>query len=305
MIQFVLRCIVQAALVLLFLGTLVFFMLRLAGDPVSLLASEDAPQEQIDRIRANLGLDQPVPVQYWRFLASAVRGDLGRSFQTGQAAMPSVTQRFPATAQLVLAALLIAIVVGVPLGVLAANHRGTWIDRSVLFVSVLGVSAPTFWVAVMFLLIFSVELRWLPSYGSGSLRHLVLPATTLSLYRVALFTRLIRSSLLEELSQDYIRTARAKGVLPRLVVYRHAMRNAMIPFITVAGLQLGNLLAGAVVTESIFAWPGMNRWALRAMTTLDFPVIISFTLFVALIFVIINTIVDILYSVVDPRVRYD
>jgi peptide/nickel transport system permease protein len=156
----------------------------------------------------------------------------------------------------------------------------------------------------MLLLIFSVELNWLPAYGSGTLAHLVLPAFTLATYRIALFTRLIRATLLEELSQDYVRTARAKGVLPRLVVYRHAMRNALIPFVTVMGLEFGNLLAGAVVTESIFAWPGMNRLALRALTTLDFPVIISFTLFVALIFVVLNTLVDILYSVIDPRVRY-
>ncbi|MDQ3461270.1 MAG: ABC transporter permease [Deinococcota bacterium] len=304
MLAFILRRTVQAIGVLIFVGTLVFFLLNIAGDPVELLAPENATQAQIDQIRINFGLDQPLYLQYWRFLSSAIQGDLGRSFQTGQPAMGMIVERFPATAQLVLAAMLMALVLGVPMGVMAANRHGSLVDRTLLFVSVLGVSAPNFWLAVMLLLIFSVELNWLPAYGSGTLAHLVLPAFTLATYRIALFTRLIRATLLEELSQDYVRTARAKGVLPRLVVYRHAMRNALIPFVTVMGLEFGNLLAGAVVTESIFAWPGMNRLALRALTTLDFPVIISFTLFVALIFVVLNTLVDILYSVIDPRVRY-
>ncbi|CAN5567331.1 ABC transporter permease [soil metagenome] len=305
MLSFIFQRSVQAFGVLVFVGTLVFFLLNVAGDPVELLAPENATQAQIDQIRSNFGLDRPLYVQYWRFLSSAVQGDLGRSFQTGQPAMGMIVERFPATAQLVLAAMLMALVLGVPMGVMAANRHGSLVDKTLLFVSVLGVSAPNFWLAVMLLLIFSVELGWLPAYGSGTLAHLVLPAFTLATYRIALFTRLIRATLLEELSQDYVRTARAKGVVPRLVVYRHAMRNALIPFVTVTGLEFGNLLAGAVVTESIFAWPGMNRLALRALTTLDFPVIISFTLFVALIFVVLNTLVDILYSVIDPRVRYN
>ena len=304
MFKFLVYRVLQAAGVLLFIGTLVFFLLNVAGDPVLLLAPENASRLELDALRQNLGLDKPLYVQYGRFIGNALRGDLGTSFQTSQPAMRLVLERFPATAWLVLAALSLAIVLGLPMGVWAANQQGTLIDRMLLFVSVLGVSAPSFWVAIMLLLVFSVELGWLPAYGSGSLAHFVLPAFTLALYRVALFTRLVRSSLIDELSQDYVRTARAKGVYPRAVVYRHAMRNALIPFVTIAGLQLGNLLAGAVVTETIFAWPGMNRLALRAMTTLDFPVIIAYTLFTALLFTVINTGVDILYTVIDPRVRY-
>lgn len=304
MLSFILKRGLQAVGVLLFVFTLVFVLLQFAGDPVSVLAPESATAAQREEIRRNLGLDQPVYVQYFRFLGGAVRGNLGYSYQNGEPAMKLILERFPATAELVGAALLMSIVLGIPMGVWAATRQGTLIDKSILFVSVFGVSAPNFWIALMLLLIFSVELGWLPSYGRGSLAHLILPAFTLALFRVALFTRLVRSSLIDELSQDYIRTARSKGVFPRSLVYRHALRNALIPFITIVGLQLGNLLAGAVVTETIFAWPGMNRLALRAMTTLDYPVIIAFTLFVALLFTVINALVDILYTVIDPRVEY-
>lgn len=304
MLSFILKRGLQAVGVLLFVFTLVFVLLQFAGDPVSVLAPESATAAQREEIRRNLGLDQPVYVQYFRFLGGAVRGNLGYSYQNGEPAMKLILERFPATAELVGAALLMSIVIGIPMGVWAATRQGTLIDKSILFVSVFGVSAPNFWIALMLILIFSVELGWLPSYGRGSLAHLILPAFTLALFRVALFTRLVRSSLIDELSQDYVRTARSKGVFPRSLVYRHALRNALIPFITIVGLQLGNLLAGAVVTETIFAWPGMNRLALRAMTTLDYPVIIAFTLFVALLFTVINALVDILYTVIDPRVEY-
>lgn len=304
MLSFILKRGLQAVGVLLFVFTLVFVLLQFVGDPVSVLAPESATAAQREEIRRNLGLDQPVYVQYFRFLGGAVRGNLGYSYQNGEPAMKLILERFPATAELVGAALLMSIIIGIPMGVWAATRQGTLIDKSILFVSVFGVSAPNFWIALMLILIFSVELGWLPSYGRGSLAHLILPAFTLALFRVALFTRLVRSSLIDELSQDYVRTARSKGVFPRSLVYRHALRNALIPFITIVGLQLGNLLAGAVVTETIFAWPGMNRLALRAMTTLDYPVIIAFTLFVALLFTVINALVDILYTVIDPRVEY-
>lgn len=304
MLSFILRRTAQAVGVLLVVFTLVFVLLQFAGDPVSVLAPESATAAQREEIRRNLGLDRPLYVQYFRFLGNAARGDLGYSYQNGEPAMKLILARFPATAELVGAALLLSVVIGIPLGVWAATRQGTLIDKSILFVSVFGVSAPNFWIALMLLLIFSVELGWLPSYGRGSLAHLVLPAFTLALFRIALFTRLVRSSLIDELSQDYVRTARSKGVFPRSLVYRHALRNALIPFVTIVGLQLGNLLAGAVVTETIFAWPGMNRLALRAMTTLDYPVIIAFTLFVALLFTVINALVDILYTVIDPRVEY-
>jgi len=304
MLNFLFRRALQAAGVLLIVFTAVFVLLQFAGDPVSILAPESATAEQRAQIRRNLGLDQPLFVQYVRFLGGVVRGDLGYSYQNGEPAAQLVLARFPATAELVGAALLLSVLVGVPLGVWAATRRGSMLDKAILFVSVFGVSAPSFWIALMLLLVFSVELGWLPSYGRGSLAHLVLPAFTLALFRIALFTRLVRSSLIDELSQDYVRTARAKGLLPRLVTYRHALRNALIPFVTIVGLQLGNLLAGAVVTETIFAWPGMNRLALRAMTTLDYPVILAFTLFVAFLFTLINALVDVLYTLIDPRVEY-
>lgn len=304
MLIFILKRTAQAVGVLLFVFTLVFVLLQFAGDPVSVLAPESATAAQREEIRRNLGLDQPRYIQYFRFLGNAVRGDLGYSYQNGEPAMGLILARFPATAELVGAALLLSVIIGIPLGVWAATRQGTLIDKSILFISVFGVSAPNFWIALMLLLIFSVELGWLPSYGRGSLAHLVLPAFTLALFRIALFTRLVRSSLIDELSQDYVRTARSKGVFPHSLVYRHALRNALIPFVTIVGLQLGNLLAGAVVTETIFAWPGMNRLALRAMTTLDYPIIIAFTLFVALLFTVINALVDILYTIIDPRVEY-
>ncbi len=304
MLSFIVKRIVQAIGVLLFVFTLVFILLQFAGDPVSVLAPETATAAQREEIRRNLGLDQPRYVQYFRFLGGAVQGDLGYSYQNGEPAMELILSRFPATAELVGAALLLSVVIGLLLGVWAATHQGTFIDKSILFVSVFGVSAPSFWIALMLLLIFSVELGWLPSYGRGSLAHLILPAFTLALFRIALFTRLVRSSLIDELSQDYVRTARSKGASPRSLIYRHALRNALVPFVTIVGLQFGNLLAGAVVTETIFAWPGMNRLALRAMTTLDYPIIIAYTLFVALLFTVINAFVDILYTVIDPRVEY-
>jgi peptide/nickel transport system permease protein len=245
-----------------------------------------------------------VHIQYLSFLAGAVRGELGYSFQTGQPAKRMVLERLPATAELVGAALLLAVALGIPMGIWAALNHGSIIDRGLLFASVAGISAPSFWIALMLLLIFSVQLGWLPSYGRGTLAHLVLPAFTLALFRVALFTRLVRSSLLEELSLDYVRTATAKGLRRPRVVLGHAFRNTLIPVVTIVGLQFGNLLAGAVVTETIFAWPGMNRLALRAMYTLDYPVIISFTLVVALLFTLMNAIVDIAYTLIDPRVEY-
>ena len=304
MLSFILRRIVQAVGVLLFVFTLVFILLQFAGDPVSVLAPETATVAQREEIRRNLGLDSPRYVQYFRFLRGAVQRDLGYSYQNGEPAMKLILSRFPATAELVGTALLLSVVIGILLGVWAATQQGTLIDKSILFISVFGVSAPSFWIALMLLLIFSVDLGWLPSYGRGSLAHLILPAFTLALFRIALFTRLVRSSLIDELSQDYVRTARSKGASPRSLIFRHALRNTLVPFITIVGLQLGNLLAGAIVTETIFAWPGMNRLALRAMTTLDYPIIIAFTLFVALLFTVINALVDILYTIVDPRVEY-
>jgi peptide/nickel transport system permease protein len=304
MLRFLLGRLLQALVVLLVVGTLVFILLQFSGDPVAVLAPEGTSQAQLEQIRRNLGLDRPVHVQYLSFLAGAVKGELGYSFQTGQPAMRMVLDRLPATAELVGAALLLAVALGIPMGILAALRRGSLIDRALLFVSVVGISAPSFWIALMLLLVFSVQLGWLPSYGRGTLAHLVLPAFTLALFRVALFTRLVRSSLLEELSLDYVRTATAKGLPLPKVILRHAFRNTLIPLVTIAGLQFGNLLAGAVVTETIFAWPGMNRLALRAMYTLDYPVIISFTLVVALLFTLVNALVDVAYTLIDPRVEY-
>ncbi len=285
-------------------ATLVFLALQLSGDPMELLAPEDMTEAQVEALRRAYGLDQPLAVQYAIYMKNLARGDLGISWTSGEPALALLASRFPATLALVTVALAIAIVLGLPAGILAAVRADSWIDRGLRFFSVLGISAPTFWLGIMFILIFSVTLGWLPSAGAGSWKNYILPGFTLSFYRIALFLRMIRSTMLDVLSQDYIRTARAKGLAERIVVYKHALRNALIPFVTLVGLQFGHLMAGAVVTEWIFAWPGMNRLALNALFTEDRPVILAFVILTAVIFAVVNFIVDVFYGLIDPRVRY-
>ena len=285
-------------------ATLVFLFLQLTGDPMELLAPEDMTEAQVEELRRAYGLDRPIHVQYLVYMKNLLKGDLGISWTSGEPALSLLAQRFPATLKLVLAALFIAVALGLPAGVLAAIRADSLLDRALRFLSVIGISAPTFWIGIMLILVFSVTLGWLPSAGAQSWKHYILPAVTLSFYRIALFLRMIRSTMLDVLSQDYVRTARAKGLPERVVVYKHALRNALIPFVTLVGLQFGHLMAGAVVTEWIFAWPGMNRLALNALFTEDRPVILAFVVLTAVIFAAVNFVVDVLYGLIDPRVRY-
>jgi len=280
-------------------------MLHAAGDPVAILMPPDATVEQIDQMRRQLGLDRPLYVQYGRFLLRAMKGDLGVSYYHGVPALRLVLQRLPASLELVVAAMLISVILALPLGIWAGLRPRTLLDKSSLLMSLAGISAPPFWIGIVCILIFSVELKWLPSSGRGTFAHILLPAGSLAVYRLALFIRLIRAGMMDVLSQDYIRTARAKGLPERFVVYKHALKNTLIPFVTIAGMQMGSLLAGAIVTEKVFAWPGMGRLFLDSIGKMDFPVIIAWTIVTAAIFLSINTIIDILYVWMDPRIRHD
>lgn len=301
--KFALRRILQAAATVMVVLTIVFGLIHVSGDPIEVLAPPE--MNQIDRahLRQTLGLDQPIWVQYGRFLEGLVHGNLGVSYYSNVPALPLVAERFPVTLKLVLLAVAIATVAGIPFGILSAVYVNSPLDDLLRWISVLGSSVPTFFLGILLIFAFSVELNLLPASGAGSFAHYLLPAATLAFFRIALFTRMIRNSLLDSLSEDYVRTARAKGAGELSVVIRHALRTALIPFVTVFGLQFGQLLAGAVVTETIFALPGMNRLALNALYRLDFPVILSYIVIVAVLFNVINAIVDLTYGFLDPRVR--
>lgn len=301
---YLLRRSFQSLIVLIVVTLIVFFVLHTSGDPMEVLMPPEATQEHIDRMRRTFGLDKPLWVQYGLFLKNAVHGNLGISFHHGQPAAKMVLERLPASAELVFAAFAVSFILSIPLGVMTATRRGKLADRITLLGSLVGISAPHFWVGIALILIFCVELKWLPSSGRGTWAHLVLPAGSLGIYRLALFIRLLRAGMLDVLTQDYIRTARAKGVSERIVIFWHALRNTLIPFVTIAGLQMGSLLAGAVVTERIFAWPGMGRLFLDAISHMDFPVIIAWALITSTIFLFVNFLVDLIYVWLDPRIRH-
>jgi ABC-type dipeptide/oligopeptide/nickel transport system permease component len=302
---YVLRRLWQSALTLAGVSVLVFVILRvLPGDPAKMLLPDGAPQSAVDELNRQLGLHEPLHVQYALFLQSVFRGDFGQSFQYRAPALQVVTERLAATVQLALAALLITVSVGVSLGVVAAVRRGTRYDYASTILAVLGQSLPNFWLGIMLILLFGVSLRWLPTSGFESWRHLILPAVTLAAFPMALVARLTRSSMLEILGRDFIRTGRAKGLAERAVILRHALRNAAVPLLTVLGLQIGTLLGGAVITESVFAWPGMGKLVVDAIFFRDFPVVQTVLILSATIFVVINLLVDLLYTVIDPRIRY-
>jgi ABC-type dipeptide/oligopeptide/nickel transport system permease component len=302
---YVLRRLWQSALTLAGVSVLVFVILRvLPGDPAKMLLPDGAPQSAVDELNRQLGLHEPLHVQYAIFLRSVFRGDFGQSFQYRAPALQVVTERLAATVQLALAALLITVSVGVSLGIVAAVRRGTRYDYASTILAVLGQSLPNFWLGIMLILLFGVALRWLPTSGFESWRHLILPAVTLAAFPMALVARLTRSSMLEILGRDFIRTGRAKGLTERAVILRHALRNAAVPLLTVLGLQIGTLLGGAVITESVFAWPGMGKLVVDAIFFRDFPVVQTVLILSATIFVVINLLVDLLYTVIDPRIRY-
>jgi peptide/nickel transport system permease protein len=290
-------------LVLLGVTTIVFALTFVAGDPVATLAPLEATPEERAAFAHNMGLDRPIPVQYVDFLAHAARGDFGMSYSSHEPAMGEVLERLPATILLTTAAVLFALVVSVPLGLLAAMNHDGWIDVVARLFAFLGQSIPVFLLGVVLIIVFGVDLHWLPSSGTGSWQHLVMPAVAVGSFSAAVLARLLRSSLLEVLSQEYIRTAYAKGLRGRVVVVRHALRNAALPFITMLGLQVGFLLSGAVVAETIFAYPGVGRLAVQAISRKDVPVIQSFVIVAALIVIVANLFVDLVYTRIDPRIR--
>lgn len=282
----------------------VFVIVRMLGDPAVLMLSHEAPLEALEAFRREHGLDRPIWEQLGKFMLDVLRGDLGRSLRHSEDVVSLLLQRLPLTMQLAGAAFVLSLVLAVPLGVLAARYRGTFRDRSLMVMAVLGQSVPDFWLGLMLMLVFGVVLKWVPISGSGSWQHLVLPAVTLSVFPLARTTRLVRSGMIEMLNQDFVRTARAKGLSDAKVVYKHALRNALIPVVTIIGLEIGSLLGGAVIVETVFAWPGMGRFLVQALNNRDFPVIQAGVLFLALSKVAVNLAVDLLYSTVDPRVRY-
>jgi ABC-type dipeptide/oligopeptide/nickel transport system permease component len=300
---YLLRRLFQSTFVLFGVSVVVFLILHLTGDPALLLLPPDATAEDVERFREQMGFDDPVAVQYLRFLRGALRGNFGESLRHGEPAMGLVLERLPATFELAGAGLLIAVCVAVPAGIVSAVKRNTALDYVSTVLALLGQAMPTFWLGIMLILLFSVQLGWLPSSGRGELAHLVLPAVTLGLFTTARITRLTRSGMLEVLGQDYIRTARAKGVSEQPVVWKHALRNASIPIVTIIGIELGTLLGGSVITETIFAWPGVGRLSVQAIFNRDFPVVQAAVFILATTFVVVNFLVDITYTYLDPRIR--
>jgi len=300
---YLLRRLSQSILVLFGVSFVVFFILYLTGDPALVLLPPEASAEDIRRFREAMGFNDPFVVQYGRFLAGALRGDFGQSIRHGEPAFHLVIERMPATFELAGAGLLIALCLAIPAGIISAVRRNTIADYISTVVALLGQSMPTFWLGIMLILVFSVQFNLLPSSGRGGLTHLVLPAITLGLFTTARITRLTRSGMLEVLNQDYIRTARAKGVSNPPIVWKHALKNAAIPIVTIVGIELGTLLGGSVITETIFAWPGVGRLSVQAIYNRDYPVVQAAVFLLATTFVLVNLIVDVVYTYLDPRIR--
>ncbi len=302
---YVLRRVLAVVPVLLIISFLVVAMLRIVpGDPAQIIAGDFASKEQVEQVRVNLGLDRPVWEQYVRFVANAAAGDLGRSYQTRRTVVQELGVRLPYTAQLAVCAMAFAIVVGLAAGILAGVRQNTFVDNAIMVVVVIGYSLPTFWLGLLFILLFSVNLNWLPVMGHGTALHLVMPALTLGLHPAAVIARLTRGSMIEVINLDYIRTAWAKGLAPATIVLRHALKNALIPVVTVIGLQFGSLLGGAVIVEAIFNWPGIGTLAIQAIRQRDYQMVQGVVLVAAFTFVMVNLLIDLLYGWLDPRIRY-
>lgn len=303
MLTFLANRALQLVVVLLGVLTIIFFLQHLSGDPTGLLLPVDASPQMRSELRHQLGLDQPIMIQYFKFLGNVATGDLGDSYRFNQPALGLVLERFPATLLLTGTAMLISLILALPLGILAAIYRNSWIDVAATGLSLIGQAAPVYWIGVLGILLFSVKLKLLPSMGGGSFLALILPASTLALYSAARIMRLTRSAMLDVLHQDYIRMVRAKGVGEFQVLVKHALRNAAIPIVTIVGLQFGGLLGGAVITETVFGWPGIGRLAINAVHQRDFPIVQAVTVVVAVSFSLINLVVDMLYALLNPRVR--
>ncbi|MGB8801772.1 MAG: nickel ABC transporter permease [Candidatus Acidiferrales bacterium] len=286
--------------------TMVFLLAHIVpGDPVAQMLGEGARAEDLTQLRHALGLDLPLPVQYGRYLSGVLHGNLGESFRFQQPVLKVVVEHYPATLELAAVALLICALIGIPAGVLAAHKRGERTDHAVAILTLFGLSVPNFALGPVLILLFSVVLGWLPVSGRGGISHLILPAFTLGAALAAILTRMVRTSVIEELSADYVRTARAKGVSESAVLFRHALRNALIPILTILGLQFGSLLAGTIVTESIFSWPGIGRLAVQAIGARDYPLLQGCILLIAVSYVFVNLFTDLVYALVDPRVRFE
>jgi len=285
--------------------TLVFFLIHFVpGDPVELMLGESASSADKEALRRELGLDLPLWTQYLSFLKGVASGDLGRSLYEQDRVTDLIRARFPATLELTLAALAVALLISFPLGIIAAIKKHSWLDRISLLFSLIGLAMPNFWLGPLLIIIFAIKLGWLPVSGREGLSHLILPALTLGTAMAAILTRMIRSSLLEVAHEDYIRTARAKGLSERTVWLKHALRSSLLPVVTIVGLQLGHLLAGSIITETIFAWPGIGRLTIQAIQTRDYPLAQGCVLFIAASYLVVNLATDILYSLVDPRIRH-
>ncbi|HBH37891.1 MAG TPA: ABC transporter permease [Curvibacter sp.] len=321
MFAFIVRRLAQAVLVMVTVAFVAFLLFQYVGDPVVFILGQDATAEQVTAIRAELGLDRPFFVQFWHFLVHAAQGEFGMSLRQGVKVSQLIAERFPATLELALVAALLATALGIPMGVYAALRRGSFLSQVFMTVSLLGVSLPTFLIGILLILVFSVTLGWFPSFGRGEVvqlggwstglltlkgwHHLVLPALTLAIFQLTLIMRLVRAEMLEVLRTDYIKFARARGLSDRAVHFGHALRNTLVPVLTITGLQLGGLIAFAIITETVFQWPGMGLLFIQAVSFADIPVMAAYLCLIALIFVVINLIVDLLYFVVDPRLRVD
>ena len=319
MFAFILQRLVQAVIVMISVALISFLLFQYVGDPVVFLLGQDATPQQIKELRADLGLDKSFVVQFWNFLGNAVRGEFGLSLRQGSKVSRLIAERLPATLELAGVAAVLALVLGIPMGVYAALKRGTFLSQLFMTVSLLGVSLPTFLVGILLILVFAVGLGWFPSFGRGDVvqvgwwssglltpkgwHHIVLPALTLAIFQLTLIMRLVRAEMLEVLRTDYVKFARARGLSNTAIHFGHALKNTLVPVITITGLQLGSLIAFAIITETVFQWPGMGLLFIQAVTFADIPVMAAYLCLTALIFVVINLVVDLLYFVVDPRLR--
>lgn len=319
MLAFILRRLLQAVIVMVAVAFIAFLLFQYVGDPVVFLLGQDARPDQIRQLRADLGLDQPFFVQFWHFLANAVQGEFGLSLRQGAKVSRLIGERLPATLELALVAAVLALAVGIPMGVYSALRRNSVLSHVFMMVSLLGVSLPTFLIGILLILVFAVVLGWFPSFGRGETvqlgwwttgllgrdgwMHIVLPAVTLAVFQLTLIMRLVRAEMLEVLRTDYIKFARARGLSSRVIHFGHALKNTLVPVMTITGLQLGGLIAFAIITETVFQWPGMGLLFIQAVTFADIPIMAAYLCLIALIFVVINLIVDLLYLAVDPRLR--
>ena len=319
MFAYLLRRLFQAVMVMIVVAFVAFLLFQYVGDPVVFLLGQDATPEQIRSLRADLGLDQPFFVQFWHFLINAAQGEFGLSLRQGVSVSRLISERFPATLELALVAAAMALLVGIPMGVYSALRRGTFLSQLFMTISLLGVSLPTFLIGILLILVFAVGLGWFPSFGRGEVvqvgwwstslltkkgwLHITLPAITLAIFQLTLIMRLVRAEMLEVLRTDYIKFARARGLSDRTIHFGHALKNTLVPVMTITGLQLGGLIAFAIITETVFQWPGMGLLFIQAVTFADIPVMAAYLCLIALIFVVINLVVDLLYFAVDPRLR--